>query len=279
MEATRELKTAPPTSAGAVDSFEARALDVMMPEVPAHAPDLSAAAPVSVAPIETVAESAVLHAPEPAVVMAEEVQPELQIRQPPMSLEELQATLATSERDRGARDYSLLYEPPPAEPPPMYPSLQPTVTAPPAAPAATSQSAVPPSYEEFISHKFSAPAEVVAPEYESVAPSMEEEQSELLSGDMHVSTRELEELAAQANMKMRIIPTPKHASANSLKHVQCISCEQWMQVLAEAKMVYCSTCSSVSPCDSEGNSSQLAAEPARTLPRRGILNCIGKVFS
>jgi hypothetical protein len=81
MEATRELKTAPPTrlirnphpylflrdmmmssacglhsSAGAVDSFEARALDVMMPEVPAHAPDLSAAAPVSVAPIETVAE-------------------------------------------------------------------------------------------------------------------------------------------------------------------------------------------------------------------------------
>lgn len=44
------------SSAGAVDSFEARALDVMMPEVPAHAPDLSAAAPVSVAPIETVAE-------------------------------------------------------------------------------------------------------------------------------------------------------------------------------------------------------------------------------
>merc|ERR1711998_255810 len=101
---------------------------------------------------------------------------------------------------------------------------------------------------------------------------------EELSAEMQGSTRELESLAAQANMKMRIIPTPKHAANDSLKHVQCMSCGQTLQVLCEAKMVYCPSCGTVSPCEGAETTASAAstAEPARTLPRRGLFNCITK---
>ena len=92
--------------------------------------------------------------------------------------------------------------------------------------------------------------------------------------------RAFESLAAQANMRMRIVETPKHASSDSLKQVQCVSCGQTLQVLLEAKMVFCPSCSTVSPCDgSETAASASVAAPARTLPRRGIFNCIAKAFS
>ena len=215
----------------------------------------------------------------PVVAQVAPPQPVEQVA-PTMSLEELQATLAPNEQNRGAGDYALLYEPPPNEPPPMYPSLasvpppafasteaQPTTLPPPPLRRTKTlqrrEVTVAPVEETTLSTP-SPPAAAVAQEGGATA---------------EVSTRELES-PPRKRMRMRIVETPKHASSDSLKQVQCVSCGQTLQVLLEAKMVFCPSCSTVSPCDgSETAASASVAAPARTLPRRGIFNCIAKAFS
>ena len=213
----------------------------------------------------------------PVVAQVAPPQPVEQVA-PTMSLEELQATLAPNEQNRGAGDYALLYEPPPNEPPPMYPSL---ASVPPPAFASTEAQPTtlpppPPSYEDFMQRR----EVTVAPVEETTLSPPPAQVAEGGGATAEVSTRELESLAAQANMRMRIVETPKHASTDSLKQVQCISCGQTLQVLLEAKMVFCPSCSTVSPCDgSETAASASVPAPARTLPRRGLFNCIAKAFS
>ena len=65
-------------------------------------------------------------------------------------------------------------------------------------------------------------------------------------------------------MRMRIVETPKHASSDSLKQVQCVSCGQTLQVLLEAKMVFCPSCSTVSPCDGSETAASGVGCSART---------------
>ena len=216
----------------------------------------------------------------PVIAQVTPAQPVEQVA-PTMSLEELQATLAPNEQNRAAGDYALLYEPPPNEPPPMYPSL---ASVPPPAFASTEAQATtlpppPPSYEDFMQRREVTVAPVEETTLSTPSPPAAAVAQEG-GATAEVSTRELESLAAQANMRMRIVETPKHASSDSLKQVQCVSCGQTLQVLLEAKMVFCPSCSTVSPCDgSETAASASVAAPARTLPRRGIFNCIAKAFS
>lgn len=128
--------------------------------------------------------------------------------------------------------------------------------------------APPPSYQDFMEQTSMQPQVPRTQRGAAVISTTDEN-----GGMSAVNGGASETIQISKNMQMQMVQTPDNVEEGELKKVQCISCNQWLQVLKEAKMVYCPTCTTVSSC------ADVPPPPARKLTRQPWYSCFNKVFS
>lgn len=117
-----------------------------------------------------------------------------------------------------------------------------------------------------------AAAAVAADEAEDHTPSRDTAAGSASTESANAST--------SISSSIRMVQTPTTAAAEDLKYVQCTSCQQWLQVLREAEMIFCPTCESVSACgDAVVTEETTPAPPPKLASREPWYSCLSKVFS
>lgn len=263
-------------------SHEAQAVSQIFPSVPDHVPTVAC----SISPSA------------PSVEIATDI-PEVMSDRPQSSI--IQETKSPAVPAGCKADYSALYAPTDAYAPPVYPSLSgfdascdsayPSLNEVSKAPTYTCSSspaanfdpvvmAAPPSYEDYVisvveAHDATSAESHSAATYDAPAPVVSEV-------SVHNSSHEIsagERIDVSPDIQMQMVETPESAEQGALKFVQCVSCSQWLQVLKEAQMVYCPTCTTVSSCDAGESAEEPPPAPPRKLEKTPWYSCINKVFS